>query len=118
MIYPCIFYVVTINDYNNDRLLSMDDPLYLFISDKDENNFRQLSPEGLSVENWEYIKSSGKVLINARKDSDKNKSFDVSDEIATYQVEIGKTNTLKEIFPEDFKHQLKVLYDRDWKLLK
>ncbi len=116
--YPYIFYVATSFDYNKDKLLTEADPEYLFISDRAGNNFRQISPDEASLVNWEFIKSSNKVLMTVRKDSDKDKEFDYSDEIATFQMDIGKDITAKQVFANDFKNRLKALYDRDWKRLK
>jgi hypothetical protein len=45
-----IFYEVVSQDYNQNGYLDDNDPTYLFISDKQGNNFRRLSPDNVSVQ--------------------------------------------------------------------
>ena len=47
-----IFYKVSVDDYNQDKKLTSDDPEYLFVSDKEGNNFRQISPTGYNLKSW------------------------------------------------------------------
>ncbi|WP_449398643.1 hypothetical protein [Chryseobacterium wanjuense] len=113
-----IFYNVRSVDYNQDKLINEEDPVYLFVSDKFGNNFRQISPANYSLNNWKYIQTSNKVIMTATKDSNKNKVFDDKDEILTFEVILNKSETPKEVFNEGFKDKLKKLYDRDWKRIK
>jgi hypothetical protein len=113
-----IFYIVRIDDFNKDKKLTDQDPQYLFISDKFGNNFRQLSLANYNLNNWKYIKSSNKVIMTVGKDSDKNIKFDNSDEITTFEIELDKGTEAKEIFGDEYKNKLKILFDRDWKRQK
>jgi hypothetical protein len=113
-----IFYQVITTDYNSDKLLNDNDPQYLFISDKEGNSFRQLSPPGCHLRTWNFIKSANKVLITATKDSDSNKKFDEHDEVSVFEVDMEKEAPATEIFPQDLKNKLKLMYDKDWKKLK
>jgi hypothetical protein len=113
-----IFYSITSDDFNKDKKLTDEDPKYLFVSDKEGNNFRQISPSNYDLQNWQFIKSVNKVLLTVRKDSDKNNKFDDKDEVTTFEVDIDKGTEPKEVFSTDFKNKLKILYDRDWKRLK
>ena len=113
-----IFYTVRTDDFNRDKKLTDQDPQYLFISDKFGNNFRQISPTNYNLNNWKYIKSSNKVIMTVGKDSNKNIEFDNSDEITTFEIELDKGTEAKEVFGDDFKNKLKILFDRDWKRLK
>lgn len=113
-----IFYTVRTDDFNKDKKLTDQDPQYLFISDKFGNNFRQISPTNYNLNNWKYIKSSNKVIMTVGKDSDKNIKFDNSDEITTFEIELDKGTEAKEVFGDDFKNKMKILFDRDWKRLK
>jgi len=117
-VYHHIFYRVTSFDNNKDKLLTTDDPEYLFISDRTGKNFRQISPEEYSLINWEFIQSSNKVLMAVKKDSDKNNKFDDADEITTFEIDVEKDSLPRQVFPGDLKDKLKTLYDRDWKRLK
>jgi len=113
-----IFYSITSDDLNKDKKLTDEDPKYLFVSDKEGNNFRQISPSNYDLQNWQFIKSVNKVLMTVKKDSDKNNKFDEKDEVTTFEIEMDKGTEPKEIFSSDFKNKLKILYDRDWKRLK
>ena len=110
-----IFYTIRTDDFNKDKKLTDQDPQYLFISDKYGNNFRQISPTNYNLNNWKFIKSSNKVIMTVGKDSDKNIKFDNSDEITTFEIELDKGTEAKEVFSEDFKNKLKILFDKDWK---
>ena len=113
-----IFYSITSDDFNKDKKLTDEDPKYLFVSDKEGNNFRQISPSNYNLQNWQFIKSVNKIVLTVRKDSDKNNKFDDKDEVTTFEVDIDKGTQPKEVFSTDFKNKLKILYDRDWKRMK
>jgi hypothetical protein len=113
-----IFYTVTSEDYNKDKMLTNEDPEYLFVTDKEGNNFRQISPANYDLNNWQFIKSSSKVIMTVKKDSDKNNKFDYKDEISTFEIDLEKGTEAKEIFTPEFKNKMKLLFDRDWKRLK
>jgi hypothetical protein len=115
---PYIFYSIVTEDYNKDKLFSHEDPAYLFVSDKAGNNFRQISPANYDVQNWQFIKASGKIILTVKKDSDKNTQFDDKDEVTAFEADIEIGTPPREVFAADFKNKLKVLYDRDWKRVK
>ncbi|MGN7866309.1 hypothetical protein [Chryseobacterium sp. 22458] len=113
-----IFYNIRSKDYNKDKLLNEKDPVYLFVSDKSGKQLRQISPANYDLNSWKYIQSSNKVIMTATKDSNKNDLFDNEDEISTFEIILGKSETPKEVFQSDLKNKLKKLYDRDWKKIK
>jgi hypothetical protein len=113
-----IFYNIVTNDYNADKFLSYEDPGYLFVSDKAGNNFRQISPANYDVQNWQFVKASSKIIITAKKDSDKNNKFDEKDEVTTFEADMEKGSAAVEVFSAEFKNRLKILFDRDWKRVK
>lgn len=113
-----LFYEVTIEDYNHDKKLTTEDPDYLFVSDKAGNNFRQISPANYDLKGWEFIKSSNKILMTLTKDDNADKTFDENDEVASFEINIDTDTTAREIFSQQSKNKLKLLYDRDWTLLK
>ncbi len=113
-----IFFKVTTDDYTLDKKLTSADPEYLFVSDKEGNNFRQISPTDCNLKSWEFIKSTNKVIMTVTKDSDKNKEFGNQDEVCSFQIDIDKETSPTEIFSAEFKKKLKVMYDKDWKRIK
>jgi hypothetical protein len=113
-----IFYSVTSEDFNKDKKLTDEDPKYLYVSDKEGNNFRRISPQNYDLQNWKFINSTNKILLTVKIDSDKNYKFDEKDEVMAFEFEIDKGTESTEVFSIQFKDSLKVLFDRDWKRLK
>lgn len=113
-----IFYRVTVEDYNQDKKLTAEDPEYLFVSDKEGRNFKQISPGNFNLKSWQLIKSSNKVLMTLTKDNNTDKKFGDKDEVVSFEINIDQDTTAREIFPAEFKNKLKILYDRDWKRIK
>jgi hypothetical protein len=110
-----IFYTITTVDFNGDKRFDNEDPEYLFITDKQGHNLRQVSPPNCKIGNWEYIRASNKLLMNVRKDSDGNKKFESTDELSAFEVPLDGTFTPREIISPELKTKLKQLYDRDWR---
>ena len=112
-----IFYTIRIQDFNKDSLLTQKDPEYLFVSDKEGNNLRQVSPSNYDLNRWEMTQSEI-IILSATKDSNPNRIFDKEDEISIFQVDLKSNEPPKEIFSFEFKNELKKLYGRDWKRIK
>lgn len=110
-----IFYRVVVDDYDQDKALTTEDPEYLFVSDKEGNNFRQISPAGYDLRSWQLIKSTNQIIMAVSKDSDKNRKFGDTDDVATFQIDIDKETQPREIFSTEFKNKLKILHEKDWK---
>jgi len=55
--------------------------------------------------------------MTLRKMSHKNQP-DNKSEVTTFEVDIDKGTTPREVFSRDFKNQLKLLYARDWNRIK
>ncbi|GAB0157091.1 hypothetical protein CHRYSEOSP005_23600 [Chryseobacterium sp. Alg-005] len=113
-----IFYNVRSLDYNNDKLINENDPVYLFVSDRFGNNFRPISPANYSLNSWKYIQSSNKVIMTVTKDSNQDKLFDDKDEVVAFEIVLDQLETPKEVFQVELKDKLKKLYDRDWRRIK
>lgn len=112
-----IFYNAKTDDFDGDKVLTQDDPTYLFVSDKAGNNFRQISPKGRNVAAWTILKDN-KVVMTAYKDSNSNKKFDPQDEASIFEVALNKDETPREVITPDTKSLIKKLYARDWKKVK
>lgn len=110
-----ILYRIVLNDYNRDRVLSADDPDYLFSSDKQGNNFRQISPENCNLISWQYIKSANKIIMIVTKDTDANREFGEKDEVSAFQFNLGTDSLASEVFSPELKNSLKVMFGKDWK---
>ena len=113
-----IFYNIKTTDYNKDKLINEKDPTYLFVSDKKGYNFKQISPSNYNFIRWQYIDSSNKIILTLQKDTYKDNLFNEKDETVMYEVNASFEKDATEIFSIDFKNKLKVLFDRDWKIIK
>jgi len=109
-----LYYSITITDFNNDGKLNSDDPTYLFVSDKNGKNFKQVSPNNVNVSSWQTIKKTNKVLLQVTKDSNNDKEFTDKDETNPMVYDLNKAGTSKEIFTEEFKETLKNTLDIQW----
>jgi hypothetical protein len=113
-----LFFTIITEDYNKDKKLTKEDPAYLFVTDKFGKNLKQISPGGYHLVNWQYVKTSNKVIMTVQKDSDANNKFDNSDEVSNFEINVDKDPGAKEIFSSELKDKLKSLYNKDWKLAK
>ena len=109
-----IFYEITTTDFNKDGELDTDDPKYLYITDRSGNNFRKITPDSLDIQNWHVVKSTGKVLIDAIKDTNHDKKFDDDDEVIPLVYDLAQGGTAEPIFSTAFKIATKKLFNSKW----
>ncbi len=98
-----IFYKVSVDDYNKDKKLNTEDPEYLFVSDKQGRNFKQISPSGYNMKSWQYIRSTNKIIMTVTKDANNDKSFGGNNEVCSFQINIDTETQPTEMFSTDFK---------------
>jgi hypothetical protein len=108
-----IFYSVRVTDFNKDGELTYSDPEYLFTSDKNGMNFKQVSPPNLNVTSWQAIKNTGKLLIQAVTDVNNDKKFDEDDKVIPYVYDL-KTGKLTQVFGDDFIDNAGKLFEKHW----
>ena len=113
-----LYYSIITTDFNHDGKLNSEDPSYLFISDKAGRHFKQISPDNFSVQSWQTIKSTNKILIQVISDSNNDKKFNEEDLKIPMVYDLNTNVTSKEIFNDDFKLQLKKLLDDQWTIKK
>ena len=109
-----LFYKIRVDDHNQDGELTAVDPVYLFVSDKKGNGFRQISPDGYNLISWDYIKSTNKVIMILAKDSDGNLKFEESDEIKSFEVDLNTQGSASEIISGHLKNKFKLLFEKQW----
>jgi hypothetical protein len=109
-----IFYEIIADDHNKDLELSLEDPTYLFLTNKQGKQLRQISPSGYDLISWRYVRSLHRIFMAVRKDSDQNGKFDEKDEVANFSIDVERESEAVEVFPREFRNKLKVLYERDW----
>jgi hypothetical protein len=108
-----IYYSITTKDFNQDGKLNSDDPKYLFISDLSGQNFKKVSPDNFDIIHWQTILETNKILIQARKDINKDKKFDNDDEIVSFIYDINNQIT-DQVFSDEFNLMTKKLLDNQW----
>ncbi|WP_118951277.1 hypothetical protein [Taibaiella helva] len=115
---PYIFYRITAEDHDTDKLFTDKDPVSLFFTDREGYHMRRASPAGGHVIGWTYIAASGKVFMTVQQDSNHDLVFDEDDEVATYAIRPETDSIPYEVFPAAVKDSLKTRYARDWRRLK
>ena len=110
-----IFYNMITEDFNQDKKLNYSDPTYLFISDKEGKNLKQISPNNLNVVDWKLIPKANKIIINARKDINGNKNFeDDDDEIVSLEYDLNAQKNATLIFDKKDKDSLIKNFKKNW----
>ncbi len=113
---PFIFYTIYIDDYNNDKILSTEDPAYFFISNIDGSGFKQVSPSNICITNKSFPKNNSILLLEGLKDVNNDRKFNTDDEKVFYKVDMADSSLkVQEVFSTAFKVELKKLFDKNWK---
>lgn len=108
-----IYYSITTKDFTQDGKLNSDDPEYLFISDLSGQNFKQVSPDNFDLIHWQTILETNKIIIQVRKDINKDKKFDNDDEIISFIYDIDNQR-IEQVFRDEFILMTKKLLDNQW----
>jgi hypothetical protein len=95
------------NDYNANKQLDENDPTYLFVSNRDGTNFRQISPDNYNISSWEVVKGTTKIIMQGQKDDNSDKSFNDKDAIVPLIVDVNDKTPAKETFTQNYIDSLK-----------
>ncbi|OOQ58122.1 hypothetical protein [Mucilaginibacter pedocola] len=112
-----IFYSIIVDDYNKDNKLDRKDPTYLFMSDNQGNNLKQISPAGTNVRSWELIKNSGVVLMQTQRDSTYDGEAIIVPEVP-YAYDLKKGGAPELVFNTEFGTMVNKLYKKQWPVKK
>lgn len=113
-----ILYEVISKDFNQNKYLDNDDPTYLYISDRQGNNFRQLSPDNYNIVGWQVVTGTSKIILQANKDSNGDKKFNQDDAMVQLIVYTESGNVAKETFTQNYIDSLKSILSTTWKIDK
>jgi hypothetical protein len=102
-------------DYNQNDYLDDNDPTYLFISDKQGNNFRQLSSGNYSIKSWSAVKGATKIILQAQRDDNNDKKFDQNDNTIPLIVDVTTGKVAQETFRQNYIDSLKSILPKIWK---
>jgi hypothetical protein len=64
---------------------------------------------------YDLMKTSTKIIMLVKKDTNGNKKYDAEDEIVAFMADLADKQPAKGIFSPQDKQMLKKLFDRDWK---
>lgn len=110
-----IFYTVLSKDYNADKQLNFDDPNYLYVSDKEGNNFRQISPDDYNIISWDVLKGTTKIIMQGQKDENNDKKFDNDDRLVPLIADLASMQAGKPTFDSTYINAVQQKLSRIWK---
>jgi len=83
-----IVYLAVTHDFNNDKALDSDDPVYLYLSTKTGEGLRQITPNGFHVLSWTVSKDKKVILVRGQNDKSGNKKFGDGDDHLYYRIDL------------------------------
>lgn len=113
-----IFYTARTDDYNNDKLINETDPLYLFMTDRSGRNFKQISPAGYHLSNWQYFNKSNKVILTGILDKNLDSVFHVDEEQLIFETSLAPDGKPVQVFSKPFLDSLKLNFGKYWHRIK
>jgi len=108
-------YAVTSLDYNGDGQLNQHDPTYLFTSDLNGNQFKQITPDSMHVSSFDSINKSNILLIQVQVDTNKDKKFDSSDQFVPMIFDTTKGEKAKNTFSNTFTKNVNAVFNKTYK---
>ncbi len=81
-----VLLLVRSENLNKDNGLDSDDPVYMYIVNKNGEGLSQITPSGMHVRTWKYYSSRNMVMARIQKDSDNNGKFDHRDDEFFYKI--------------------------------
>jgi hypothetical protein len=93
---PVLLYEAYVNDTNGDGLLGSKDNLTLFASDLDGKNLVQITPDSVSLSEWEFADDYLKLTISVKQRADPSSP--------------GERQVMRQLLWYDLKHR--VLYSQ------
>ncbi len=84
-----IIYLARTDEYNKDGIIDEEDPIYIFISAKNGEDFRQITPKGMSVTGWKLGRDGSTLLATIQNDKNNDKKFTDEDE-NIYQIDLNE----------------------------
>ncbi|MBX3255197.1 MAG: hypothetical protein KF862_13745 [Chitinophagaceae bacterium] len=83
-----IVYLARTDNFNGDKALDTDDPVYLYISTRTGDNLQQITPKGFNVVSWTVSKDRKMILVKGQNDKNGNKKFGNGDDELYYRIDL------------------------------
>lgn len=109
-----IYYIIRSTDFNKNGNIDLDDPKYLFVSDQDGKNFKQISPDNMNVNSWSIIKGTDMIALAISNDMNNDKKFNEKDQVIPMVYKLKSDSLATEVFNEDFKFMIKKSLAQQW----
>lgn len=114
-VFNSIFYEIRKKDYNLDKVININDPLYLFSSDLDGSDLERISPENENLIYFKYLGSSTSLLLETKRDTNEDKLFNDNDESVIYKASYANNKwNLNEAVSQSLKDKVDNLYFDQW----
>lgn len=84
-----IVYLARTENFNGDNALDTDDPVYLYISLKNGEGLKQITPKGFNVVSWTISKDNKMILVKGQNDKTGNKKFGDGDDELYYRIDLN-----------------------------
>jgi len=83
-----IVYLARTENFNGDKALDSEDPVYLFLSSKTGNDLKQITPKGFHVISWTVSKDKKTILVKGKNDKNGNRKFGNGDDDLYYRIDL------------------------------
>ena len=110
-----ITYKISDIDYNKDKKLNSQDPVFLFVSEYDGSKLQRISPLNEDLVYFEVINKTGELLFETRRDVNNDSIFNEDDELIWYKSKI-ENNKWKniEIVDSLSRKNIEKIYFNQW----
>jgi hypothetical protein len=106
-----IFYTIRKDGIDEGKDIGSSDPLYLYVSDRNGKNLKQLSPDYYSLTDWHILKQSNQLILHLWADTDKDKNFDYEDEEVLMQLDLNNPDAKPQrILSPAFEKKLREMF--------
>ncbi len=109
-----ILYEIGDTDFDLDNKLTYSDPIQLFISDIDGENFRKLSPKNEHLTEYQIVPNTNKIIFQTLRDTNDDKKFDIKDEVIWYMIDLSNESQSIEILNDNERKKIGNLYFQQW----
>lgn len=109
-----IVYRIITEDYNKDGLLDDRDPGYLFTTDKNGYNLKQITPSGFDAERWEKLANKNLLIVSLSADVNGDKKFGHKEGAQMYKVDLDTPTNSTFMIDPAFIKKAQTLFIKQW----